>query len=101
MDRLARRLVEAEDTHLEIETTLDQRESLKSADFAIVAISVGGMSAWGSDIEIPARYGVFMHIADSIGPGGIMCAFRNAPVLESVARDVAEGRAGLVDSPSP
>jgi len=31
-----------------------------------------------------------MHVADSVGPGGIMRAFRNAPVLASVARDVAE-----------
>ena len=81
MDRLARRLVQAEDARLQIESTQDQRESLTGADFVIVAISVGGMSSWEQDIEIPARYGVFMHIHDSIGPGGIMRAFRNAPVL--------------------
>lgn len=90
MDRLARRLVDAEGSKLQIESTQDQRESLTAADFVIVAISVGGMSAWGQDIEIPARYGVFMHIADSIGPGGIMRAFRNAPVLRSIAVDVSE-----------
>jgi alpha-galactosidase len=90
MERLANRLVAAEGSSLRIESSLDQREALNGANFVIVAISVGGMSAWERDIEIPARYGVFMHIADSIGPGGIMRAFRNAPVLRSVAADVAE-----------
>jgi alpha-galactosidase len=90
MDSLGRRLVEAEHADLKIESTVDQRESLVGADFVIVAISVGGMSAWGQDIEIPARYGIFMHIADTVGPGGIMRAFRNAPVMASIARDVAD-----------
>lgn len=90
MDKLARRLVEAEGADLSVESTLDQRQALAGADFVIVAISVGGMAAWERDIEIPARYGVFMHIADSIGPGGIMRAFRNGPILESVARTAAE-----------
>ncbi|MGA3352582.1 MAG: hypothetical protein ABSD85_05260 [Acidimicrobiales bacterium] len=90
MDKLGRRLVDAEHADLKIESTVNQRESLTGADFVIVAISVGGMRSWEQDIEIPARYGVFMHIADSIGPGGIMRAFRNGPVLASIACDVSE-----------
>ena len=31
-----------------------------------------------------------MHIADSVGPGGIMRSLRNTPIVASVARDVAE-----------
>jgi alpha-galactosidase len=75
---------------LQVRTTLDQREALIDADFVIVAIAVGGNDAWESDIEIPGRYGIFMPVADSIGPGGIMRALRNAPVLAGIARDVAE-----------
>ena len=56
----------------------------------IAAISVGGFDAWADDLEIPGRYGLVMHVADSVGPGGIMRAFRNAPVLAEVARNVAE-----------
>src|SRR6185295_8907609 len=48
------------------------------------------MDAWADDIEIPGRYGIFMNVGDSVGPGGIFRALRNAPVLESVARDVGE-----------
>ncbi|HEY66523.1 MAG TPA: alpha-glucosidase/alpha-galactosidase, partial [Caldilineae bacterium] len=90
MDRLCRILVEREEADLTIESTTNQRESLVGADFVITAISVGGMDAWEKDIEIPAKYGVYMAIADSIGPGGIMRAFRHIPVLASVADDVSQ-----------
>ena len=93
MDSLARALVENEGADLTIESTTDQRESLVGADFVIISIAVGGMASWEDDIEIPGRHGVFMHIADSIGPGGIMRAFRNLPVIESIARDTRRGRA--------
>ena len=72
------------------ESTTDQREALAGADFVIAAISVGGFDAWANDIEIPAKYGIVMHVADSVGPGGIMRAMRNIPVLAEVARNVAE-----------
>lgn len=90
MADLAKKLSQAEGRDLEVVTTLDQREALSGAGFVIVAISVGGMAAWESDIEVPAKSGIFMHIADSIGPGGIFRALRNTPVVASVARDLAE-----------
>jgi alpha-galactosidase len=90
MEALARKLIDSEGSALAVRSTRDQREALADADFVIVAISVGGMAAWANDIEIPAKYGLVMHVADSIGPGGIMRALRNAPVLASIARDVAE-----------
>jgi alpha-galactosidase len=90
MDSLARALVENEGADLLIESTTDQREALTGADFVIISIAVGGMASWENDIEIPARRGIFMHIADSIGPGGIARALRNLPVIESIAKDTAE-----------
>ncbi|MFN8150211.1 MAG: hypothetical protein U0R24_03655 [Solirubrobacterales bacterium] len=90
MVKLAGKLIEAEGSPLKVTGTLDQREALRGTDFVIAAISVGGMDAWAEDIEIPARYGIFMNVCDSVGPGGIFRTLRNAPILESVARDVAE-----------
>ena len=90
MDTLSRLLIAKTGAALTIESTTDQRTSLTAADFVITAISVGGMDAWEKDIEIPAAYGIYMPIADSVGPGGIMRAFRHIPVLASVARDLAE-----------
>jgi alpha-galactosidase len=90
MRELGVQLAAAEDCKIEIAAGTDRRAALRGADFVIVAISVGGMAAWETDIELPARYGVFMHIADSVGPGGIFRALRNTPVVASVVRDLAE-----------
>ena len=90
MEELARELAASENRKLEVSSTTDRREALRGIDFVIVAISVGGMAAWGNDIEVPARHGVFMHIADSIGPGGIFRALRNTPIVASVARELSD-----------
>lgn len=90
MDALARKLVDGEGSPLSVESTLEQRDALTGADFVITTISVGGMAAWENDLEIPGRHGIVMHVGDSVGPGGVFRALRNAPVLAGVARDVAE-----------
>ena len=90
MDGLSRQLVARMGADLKIESTTDRRRSLAGADFVITAISVGGMDAWEVDIEVPATYGIYMPIADSVGPGGMMRAFRHIPVLADVAKDLAE-----------
>jgi alpha-galactosidase len=90
MEKLANELAAAENRKLSVTATTERTAALRGADFVIVAVSVGGMAAWGTDIEIPAKHGVFMHIADSIGPGGIFRALRNTPIVASVARDLEE-----------
>lgn len=90
MDTLCKQLVEKEGSSLAVESMTDRRESLKGADFVISAISVGGSDAWEKDIEIPARYGIYMPIADSIGPGGMMRAFRHIPPLVAMCKDLEE-----------
>jgi len=90
MDTLCKQLVQKEGSDLTIESTTDRRESLVGADFVIAAISVGGFDAWEKDIEIPAKYGIYMPIADSIGPGGMMRAFRHIPPLVAVCKDLEE-----------
>jgi alpha-galactosidase len=96
MDALARALISNEGADVRVESTEDRRAALTDADFVIVSIAVGGMAAWEDDIEIPGRHGVFMHIADSIGPGGIMRALRNLPVIEELCADLAEVAPGAM-----
>ncbi|MGC9360134.1 MAG: hypothetical protein ACP5G7_07145 [Anaerolineae bacterium] len=88
MEVLAERWVDRRDVDLQIEVTTNQTEALLGADYVIVAISVGGFDAREQDIEIPARYGICMPIADTVGPGGIMRGLRHIPVLADVAQDV-------------
>ncbi len=90
MQALADKLIASEGSDIRVTSTLDQREALVGADFVIAAIAEGGMDAWANDLEIPGRHGIVMHVGDSIGPGGIMRAFRNAPALAQVARNAAE-----------
>jgi len=87
---LSEMLIEKKNVDLTVESTTNRKESLRGADFVIVTIAVGGSEAWEADIEIPAKYGIYMPIADSVGPGGIMRALRHIPVLLSVCRDLEE-----------
>ena len=94
MEELAKKLVASSGSSLQVSATLDRRESLRDADYVITTIAAGGMDAWEKDIEIPAKYGIVMHVADSIGPGGIMRALRNAPVIAGRCSRRLGGRAG-------
>jgi len=90
MSRLCKLLVKKTRAELEIRATTDRRAALAGADFVITSIAAGGFDAWEHDIEIPAKYGIFMTTADTIGPGGIMRAFRHIPALVAVCRDLGE-----------
>ena len=61
--------------------TTDQRTALTGADFVVVSISTGGFTSMRYDLDIPARYGVRQSVGDTVGPGGIVRALRNIPVL--------------------
>jgi alpha-galactosidase/6-phospho-beta-glucosidase family protein len=90
MATLAKGLIAHAGSNLKVESTTNQREALVGTDFVIIAIAAGGFDAWEKDIEIPGRYGVFMEYGDSIGPGGMMRAFRHIPILVSVGKDLEE-----------
>ena len=94
MQRLGEKLIEGEGSALRVESTTDQREALDGRrlrdrrDLASAASTPGRTTS-----RSPAKYGIVMHVADSVGPGGIMRAIRNIPVLAEVARNVRRGGA--------
>jgi len=88
MDALCRKLVSATDADLRIESTTDRREAVTGSTHVITAISVGGFDAWEKDIEIPAKYGIYHPMGDSVGPGGIMRAFRHVLPMVELCRDL-------------
>jgi len=73
-----------------VSATTDQREALSGADYVVVTISTGGFESMRHDLDIPERYGIRQAVGDSVGPGGIVRALRNIPVLLGIARDMAE-----------
>ena len=88
MEKLSKMLIEQEGADLKVEATTDRTASLTGADFVIVAISAGGFDAWEKDIEIPAKYGVFVPYGDSVGPGGILRGFRHVLPMVQICKDL-------------
>jgi alpha-galactosidase len=70
--------------------TTDQREALDGADYVVVSISTGGFESMRPDVEIPEKYGIRQSVGDTVGPGGIVRALRNIPVLVGIARDMED-----------
>ena len=88
---VAHKVAEAVDAKPKITTTLDRRESLDSADYAICMIQVGGYKpSTVVDFEIPKKYGLRQTIADTLGIGGIMRGLRTIPVLLEMCDDMEE-----------
>jgi alpha-galactosidase len=71
--------------------TTDQREAVEGADYVVVCISTGALESMGLDIAIPERYGIKQSVGDTVGPGGIVRALRNIPVMLDIARDMEQG----------
>ena len=49
-----------------------------------------GSTSMRHDLEIPERHGIKQSVGDTVGPGGVMRALRNIPVLVGIARDMEE-----------
>lgn len=68
--------------------TTNQRDALEGADYVVVCISTGALESMQHDIAVPRRYGIEQSVGDSVGPGGIVRALRNIPVMVGIARDM-------------
>jgi alpha-galactosidase len=68
-----------------VEQASDLDEALVGADFVILTITTGGLEAMRHDVEIPQRYGVYQSVGDTVGPGGLLRALRNIPVVVDLA----------------
>lgn len=79
-----------------VTASLDRKESLEGADYAISAVRVGGLEAFEKDIAIPLKYGVDQCVGDTLGPGGIFYALRTIPVLLDFCRDMREVCPGVL-----
>jgi alpha-galactosidase/6-phospho-beta-glucosidase family protein len=75
---------------LGVSATTDQRAALEGADYVVVSISTGGFASMRHDLEIPERHGIKQSVGDTVGPGGIMRALRNIPVLVGIARQMEQ-----------
>jgi alpha-galactosidase len=88
---VAHRLADFFEAKPNIEATLDRRQALDGADYAISMFQVGGFRpSTVTDFEIPKKYGIRQTIADTLGIGGIMRGLRTIPVFLEICRDMEE-----------
>ena len=87
---LSRKMIADNDLPATIVPTTDQREAIAGADYVFCMARVGGLEAFGYDVEIPLKYGVDQCVGDTLGPGGIFYALRTIPVLLDIASDMRE-----------
>ena len=87
---VARRIAAGMGANPTIEATLDRRQALDGADYAIGMFQIAGYKPGTViDFEIPKKYGLRQTIADTLGIGGIMRALRTIPVMLEMAADMA------------
>jgi alpha-galactosidase len=87
---LCRRDVAANQLPAEVIATTDRRAAIADADYVICMIRQGGLEAFGTDIDIPLKYGVDQCVGDTICAGGIMYAQRTIPALLEFCKDIRE-----------
>jgi alpha-galactosidase len=87
-ERLAQRLVEAQDAPIVVRAAEDRRELLPGADAVVTCIGVGGRRAWEQDVFIPRQFGIAQPVGDTYMPGGISRALRMVPPMLEIANDV-------------
>ena len=88
---VAEKVARALNVNPKIECTLDRREALDGADYAIGMFQIAGYEPGTVvDFEIPKKYGLRQTIADTLGIGGIMRALRTIPEMLAMCRDMEE-----------
>jgi alpha-galactosidase len=88
--RLTEKMITARDAPITLMASVDRREVLKDASVVICTIGVGKRRAWEQDVFVPRKYGVFMPVGDTVGPGGTSRALRMIPPMVDIARDVLD-----------
>ena len=88
--RLAEKMIAARQAPIRLSASLDRRSLLRGASVVVTTIGVGGRRAWEQDVFIPRKYGIYMPVGDTTGPGGTARALRMVPAMVDISRDILE-----------
>jgi alpha-galactosidase len=88
--RLTEKMIAAKNAPITLSASTNRRDVLKDASVVICTIGVGKRRAWEQDVFIPRKYGIFMPVGDTVGPGGTSRALRMIPPMVDIARDVLD-----------
>lgn len=89
-EKLVQKMVGKTRASIGITATTERRKALKDATVVISTIGVGGRRAWGQDVYIPRKYGIYQPVGDSVMPGGTSRALRMIPAMIDIANDVVD-----------
>ena len=87
MARLAKRIFAHTKCGVKLTGSTDRRKVMADSDFIVLTFSERNAYYRGLDTQIAARHGIRMCSSDTIGPGGIFRALREAPRALAMARD--------------
>jgi len=87
---LCRRDIRENGLQVPITATTDRRAALRDAKYVICTVRVGGLEAFGTDVDIPLQYGVDQCVGDTLCAGGIMYGQRGIAVMLDICRDIRE-----------
>lgn len=87
---LTAKMIAARQAPIHLSAALDRRDVLKGATVVITTIGVGKRRAWEQDVFVPRKYGIYMPVGDTVGPGGTSRALRMIPAMVDIARDVLD-----------
>jgi len=91
VERIIQRMISQTGADLHVTASTDRKQILEGCDFVIMSIAVGNhWDAWKLDLDIPAKYGIYQTVGDSVGPGGISRAFRTVPEVLEICRDMED-----------
>lgn len=88
--RLVEKMIAAKSAPVRLSASVERRDVLKGATVVICTIGVGKRRAWEQDVYIPRKFGIYMPVGDTVGPGGTSRALRMIPPMVAIARDVLE-----------
>lgn len=88
--KLCQRDIDSNGLPIRIQATTDRREALKGADYVVNAVRIGGLEMFGTDIDIPLKYGVDQCVGDTLCAGGIMYGQRTIAFALDLCRDIRE-----------
>lgn len=88
MAALAEKVVAAAGVKLRIEAASDWRDALPGSDFVVLSFAADTVRYRGLDCQISEKYGIRMCSGDTIGPGGILRAMRELPLIMDCLDDI-------------
>jgi len=88
--QLCQRDIESNGLKIKITSTTNRRSALKDAKYVINCVRIGGLEAFGMDIDIPLKYGVDQCVGDTLCAGGIMYGQRGIHAVLEFCKDICE-----------